>query len=173
MQHIGALISLRPYEWGAHYCPSLRRDLAELDTICGGRRLNTFEWMLPAAAKLEDNLSAYFDRIHSRDYINEARRLRDVALAVRDAGTVFAGFVDQDGTARITSGARSATELWCVDTGYPVLLRVDAGAPNSGLGTQTKACRPYSVLVSIPLDRAALLQRFGISDPVIPFLQTP
>ena len=92
---------------------------------------------------------------------------------MRDAGAHYAGFVDQDGTARVVEGARSAPELWCVDAGRPVLLRVEPGAPNAGLGTQTKACRPFGVLVHIPVDRPALLQKFGVSDPVVPFLRAP
>jgi hypothetical protein len=54
-----------------------------------------------------------------------------------------------------------------------MLLRVEPGAPNAGLGIQTKACQPFSVLVHIPVDRPALLQKFGVSDPVVPFLRAP
>jgi hypothetical protein len=174
MQHIGALTSLRPYEWGRHYCPSLNRDLAELSALCGGRRLNSYEWMLPATtAKLEGKLSTFFENLKKRDYLDEARRFRDIALALRDADVVFAGYVDKDGAAHLLQKARSATELWGLGGARPVLLRVDPGAPNAGLGAQTKKCQPFSPLIQISLDRAALVRKYKATDPFIPFLQEP
>jgi hypothetical protein len=170
LQQLAALTSMRPYDWGRHYCPSFNRDLAELYDICGGRRLNSYEWMLPATtATLDGKLSAFFDRLKQHDYLNEARRFRDIALAVRDAGAAYAGFVDAEGAAHVLPAARGASELWCVGPDLPVLLRVESGGPNAGLGTQTRACRPFSPLFHIPLDRAALLRKYGVADPRHPF----
>jgi hypothetical protein len=172
LQHIAALTALRPYEWGRHYCPTLTRDLAELDALCGGRRLNTYEWMLPATtSKLEPKLEGFFGRLAGRNYLNDARRFRDVALAVREAGAIFAGYVDDDHNARILSEARSSPELWCLGEEGPILLRITPGAANSGLGAQTKSCRPFSPLFRIPLDRVDLVQRMRIQDDTIPFLK--
>jgi hypothetical protein len=174
MQNIGALTSLRPYEWGRHYCPSLNQDLAELSALCEGRRLNSYEWMLPAStAKLEGKLSTYFEALKKRDYLDEARRFRDIALAVRDAGVVFAGYVDKDGGAHLLQNARSATELWSLGAERPVLLRVEPGAANAGLGAQTRACQPFSPLIQIPLDRVALIRKYRAANPSVPFLQEP
>jgi hypothetical protein len=174
MQHIGALTSLRPYEWGRHYCPSLNRVLAELSELCGDRRLNSYDWMLPATtAKLEGKLSTYFESLKKRDYLNEARRFRDIALALRDAGVIFAGYVDKDGGAHLLQKARSATELWGMGAERLVPLRVEAGTSNAGLGAQTRACQPFSPLIHIPLDRGALIRKYNAADPAIPFLQEP
>jgi hypothetical protein len=174
MQQIGALTSLRPYEWGRHYCPSLNRDLAELNELCGGRRLNSYEWMLPASTtKLEGKLSTFFENLKRRDYLDEARRFRDMALALRDAGVVFAGYVDSEGGAHLLQKARSAPELWALGAEHLVRLRVDAGAANSGLGAQTRTCLPFSPLIQVPLDRVALLRKYRAADPSVPFLQEP
>ena len=174
MQHFGALTAFRPYDWGRHYCPTFRRDLAELDAICGGNRLNSFEWMVPATtAKLGPKLTEFFNRIKDRDYLAEARRLRDIAVDVRNAGVLYAGFVDADGTARILQSARAATEMWNFGAGQSTLLHVNAGTPNAGLGDQTKSCQPYSPLFHVPLDRATLLQQRKLTDATIPFLKAP
>lgn len=176
MQQLGALTALRPYEWGRHYSPSLNADLAKLETICQGRRLNTYEWMLPSTvSRLEAKLSTFFQEIKDHDYFVEARRYRDVLIAVRDAGIKFAGYVDREGKAHVVSEATSAGELW-----YPgvsgkemTLLKVTPGAPNFGLGEQTKACPPQVPLIFIPLDRAALLKQGTVRSESIPFLQAP
>jgi len=174
MQHLAALVALRPYEWGMHYCPSLRRDLAKLQAVCGGRRLNTFEWMLPSTTeKLGPGLDAFFVGLGDRSYANEAYRVRDIALAVRDAGVRFAGYVDGDGHARVLQGARAAAELWSFGGKAPLLLQVRAGQPNAGLGEQAKACVRFSPLFYVPLDRAALLQKMKIADAAVPFLKAP
>lgn len=171
MQHLGALTALRPHEWGRHYCPSLRRDLAKLESICG-RRLSTYEWMLPSTvAALGPKLTEFFQELSDRDYLVEARRFREVALAVRDVGVHYAGFVDAGGRAHVIAEARPATELWCATPEKMILLKVETGAPNSGLGTQVKNCPVYAPLFHIPADRAALLRPLSGAYDSAPFLK--
>jgi hypothetical protein len=172
LQQLSALVALRPYEWGAHFSPTYRQDLETLRNLCGGRRLGTFEWMLPATTdKLGPKLAEFFQQISSHEYFNEARRVRDAALALRDAGVRYAGFVDQEGKVRLVQDARAASELWSFDEKQPRLLRVSPGEANAGLGTQLEKCAPFTPLFHVPLDRAELLERLNLSIPAIPFLK--
>lgn len=170
MQQLGAITALRPHDWGRHYCPSLRRDLAQLESICG-RRLNTHEWMLPSTISLlGPKIAVFFQEVADRDYLVEARRFREVALALRDAGVHYAGFVDAGEAAHITDAARSATELWCALPDKMLLLKVEPGAPNAGLGAQLKECPAYAPLFHVPVGRESLLRLLnGVHDNV-PFL---
>jgi hypothetical protein len=70
MQQLAALMSLRPYDWGLEYCPTLKADLAALQRATDGVELRGEDWLLPRKqTQFAVPLGAFFQQIQSHRYL--------------------------------------------------------------------------------------------------------
>ena len=181
MQELAAVLKTRPYAWGLEYCESLRNDLAELDRICDGLKLQSQDWLLERKkAQLGPKLTAYFTGLQKRSYLAEARLHREVVLRVLKAGLQFGGFNDSSGQEHLLGEARSSKSLWALATDGQTLVRYVAASGTQG---EKPSVASFSPIFFVPLDRDSLLAEIGRKGsaqsappaklPAIPWLQNP
>ena len=182
MQQLGVVLKVRPYAWGLEYCASLRKDLAELDRLCGGEILRSQDWLLERKrAQLGPKLAVFFSGLQNRSYLTEARIHREVVRGVLKAGLQFGGFIDSAGQAHLLGEARSSKALWALgEDGQKLTRYVPMQDPQKKAKPPTAA---FSPVFFVPLDRDALLTEIGrkvpnqtgtpTKLPAIPWLETP
>ena len=182
MQQFGAVLKVRPFAWGLEYCASLRNDLAELDRLCDGTILRSQDWLLERKrAQFGPKLTAFFNGLQNRSYLNEAKLHREVVRGVVKAGLQFGGFIDNMGQAHLLGEARSAKSLWVLAVDGQKLTR---HAPTGEVRQNSKPLTMgFSPVFFVPLDRDALLAEFGRRGsnpsviptklPAIPWLESP
>ena len=179
MQQLANIINIRPYAWGLEYCPSLRKDLVEMDRLCGGDGLLGSDWLSSRKrGALDGVLTPFFAELQTRKYVAEAQIVREVVQAVLKAGLQFGGFIDSSGKSHLLGEARHAKTLWALNLEGTKLTRFHEA-------TDQKV-RPsvalFSPIFFVPLDREELLRQIKgrMTDPkakemklpAIPWLET-
>lgn len=159
------MANARPLAWGFHYSPTLQADFAELGRVLGDTRLSNEDWLLPAVReKLAAPLGRYFESVRDRHYLKEAKARRELLMSIAQAGVKFGGYVRMDLSMKLQGPARVAKELWVLseDGGKPLLIaNMDAGiGVAEELKTRAVGAMPLSPVFFIPVDRAALIQRY-------------
>ncbi len=174
-QQLMGLLKIRPYEWGLQHSAQLRRDLLVFDRLVQRERPSSADWMIPVrSASLNECYGAFFKKVASRKYLQEAQVHRDIVRAVIGAGLRYGGFVDEAGVAQLLPEAAVADALWGVGEG------VNTAAVGVRPGGEVKGVRVFSPLFFVPLDRRTFGQTKqqdtvppSAAAPVIPFLSVP
>jgi len=156
---------VRSHAWGLHLCPSLGTDVTALEAVLDNTFLASEDWLLKdPQAKFLNKLTAAFQKIKGRSYMKEAQARRDLLSTVARAGLKYGGYVDTDHSLKLIASARSRTELWYLrPDGKPGMMTVpDAGGSTKGTAEKTMVptARVLSPVFFIPVDRAALVERF-------------
>ena len=181
MQQLASVLNVRPYAWGLEYSVSLRNDLAELNRLCDGVGLRSYDWLLERKnAQFGGKLTTFFTGLKNRDYLNEARLHRQVLRGVIKAGLQFGGFVDSEGKANLLGEARSSKMLWSLAADGQSLARY---FPPEDAKQGAKAATGLSPIFFVPLDRDAFIANvmrkisknpdIQMTLPAIPWLEKP
>jgi hypothetical protein len=179
MQQLALLIKIRPYEWGLEYCPSLRKDLVEIDRLCGGDALLSSDWL--SARKrvaLDGKLTPFFLELQNRNYLAEAQLVREVVQGVLKAGLQFGGFIDSSGKSHLLGEARTSKALWALDLDGTKLTRFREATDQK---VHPSVMR-FSPIFFVPIDGGVLLEQIKerttnakakeMKLPTIPWLET-
>jgi hypothetical protein len=176
MQKVAQIFQMRPVEWGAPFCGSLKKDLARLAQIRDGVDFTNRDWMQESKhIRYFNTLKDFFQQIENHRYEFEARIHRRIAAKAFDAGIHYAGFIDGEGKTHFLGAEQDPRFLWFYSLETRRLVRMSA--------RPVDAPKSMTVLFSIPLEgRAALreasLQVLGNNPATaveidIPFLATP
>ena len=153
MQQLAAIMSYRPYAWGAMYCPSLKEDVKKLNSLCYGT-LRSEDWLLERKrTELLPALTPFFHELESRNYLAEARANRELIRAAVKAGIHYGGFIGDDLRPRLLGEASSGMALWAVAASSGRLTRF---RPPEQEGRADDKFARFSPVVFVPVDKDTL-----------------
>jgi hypothetical protein len=147
------LMRERRFEWGLHYCPELKDDMNDLNSI--------LDFTLRSAdctdPKLRDKyypkLQQFFNRVASRKpYFELAYSYKSIVSQIVLLRMRYAGYVDDLQAAHlIAKDMSTSSEIWGISEreGIPIAVNVTSGTINE---ENLKAVRKWSPLFLIPME---------------------
>ena len=167
MQQLAALLNTRPTAWGLHFCPSLRGDLARLQTLCEDIKLHSEDWLLDRKREqFGPVLAPFFAELQTRNYFAEAQAYRATVRAALGEGLHFGGFLDGEMHARTTGGSEAGVPLWALTSADLSVARLRfANDSTTAAAPADAAFAAYSPIIFLPIERSR------VRVPGVPFLE--
>jgi hypothetical protein len=167
LRKIHRVMLLRPLKWGLQYCSRVDQDMAEIDQILGGQSLRGQDWMVTdQVAKYQKKLDELFKRIGAaQPYLDSALAYRGLVTNVRDAGIVYAGYLDAQFALHLKGAALGGSEIWAEspDGDTPVLVSLKNGRAQDPATLQK--LRIWSPLFIVPVDRHKFVAKLRNPTP--------
>lgn len=137
------VLAIRPGAWGLSFSPSTGQLTDSFRRLTADSRLRSSDWMSLQSGSAEwAKFKDFFDSQPSGGTANEVRINHGLFSKATQAGLYYAGFVDSDGTVRLSDARGNAYPLWAMHSETSV-VRV---TPDD-----TSAAMPLSPVFYVPI----------------------
>jgi hypothetical protein len=147
------LMRERRFEWGLHYCPELKDDMNDLDSILDFTLRSSDCTNPKLREKYSTKLQQFFNKVASRKpYYELAYSYRSIVSQIVLLKIRYAGHVDDLQAAHlIAKDTSSSSEIWGISEqeGIPIAINVTSGTINE---ENLRAVRKWSPLFLIPME---------------------